>query len=125
MSTSDSDGKRMELALATLLRTGTIFSAIVVAIGGVAYLVASGAATPELAVFHGEPADLRSFGGVVDDVIALKPRGIIQLGLLLLVATPIARVAASLVGFIAQRDRLYIVTSSLVLAALLYSLLAS
>ena len=48
-----------------------------------------------------------------------------QLGLLLLVATPMARVVAALVGFVRQRDLVYVVVSSLVLATLLYSLLAS
>jgi uncharacterized membrane protein len=49
----------------------------------------------------------------------------IQLGILLLVATPIARVMGALVSFALRRDVTYAVISSLVLAALLYSLLAS
>ena len=47
----------------------------------------------------------------------------IQLGLLLLIATPVARVAFSLVAFIRQRDRTYIVITTIVLGLLLYSLM--
>ncbi len=49
----------------------------------------------------------------------------IQLGLLLLIATPIARVAFSVVGFAIERDRMYVVFTLIVLAILLYSLLGS
>jgi uncharacterized membrane protein len=42
--------------------------------------------------------------------------------LVLLIATPAARVALTLGAFIIQRDRLYIVTTSIVLALLLYGL---
>jgi len=47
-------------------------------------------------------------------------RAIIQFGLLLLIATPIARVAFSLVGFALERDRSYVVITSIVLAVLIY-----
>ena len=46
----------------------------------------------------------------------------IQLGLLVLIATPIARVAFSLVAFALQRDRIYVIVTLIVLAVLLYSL---
>jgi uncharacterized membrane protein len=54
-----------------------------------------------------------------------RGRGLIQLGLLLLIATPIARVAFSIVGFAIERDRLYVVFTLIVLAILLFSLLGS
>jgi uncharacterized membrane protein len=56
------------------------------------------------------------------DVLSFRGRGIIQLGLLLLIATPIARVALSVVAFAIQRDRLYVVATLIVLAVLMYSL---
>jgi uncharacterized membrane protein len=56
------------------------------------------------------------------DVLSFRGRGIIQLGLLLLIATPIARVALSVVAFAIQRDRLYVVATLVVLAVLMYSL---
>jgi uncharacterized membrane protein len=55
----------------------------------------------------------------------LSGRGLVQLGLLFLIATPIARVVFSIVGFMRQRDRLYVGVTAAVLALLAYSLLAS
>jgi uncharacterized membrane protein len=54
--------------------------------------------------------------------VALRPDAIVQLGLVLLIATPVARVAMSLVAFILQRDRVYVVVTALVLALLIFSL---
>jgi len=48
---------------------------------------------------------------------------LIQLGLLLLIATPVARVAFSVVAFAMQRDRLYVAVALIVLAVLMYSLM--
>jgi uncharacterized membrane protein len=49
------------------------------------------------------------------------PATIIQLGVLLLIATPVARVAFALVAFAIERDRLYVAVSATVLAVLLFS----
>ena len=52
----------------------------------------------------------------------LYRRAIVQLGLVLLIATPVARVAFTLVAFARQRDRAYVMITTIVLALLLYSL---
>ena len=51
-----------------------------------------------------------------------RPRGLIQFGLLLLIATPVARVAFSVFGFTQERDWVYVVITLIVLALLVYSL---
>ncbi|MCH8199988.1 MAG: DUF1634 domain-containing protein [Chloroflexi bacterium] len=114
---------RSSAAPITYLADGVQY--IVIAVGGVAYLVTSGGQVPHYETFRGEPSDLRSIHGIVVDAAQLHARGVIQLGLLLLVATPIARVIGALGAFALRRDATYVVISSLVLAALLYSLLAS
>jgi uncharacterized membrane protein len=76
-------------------------------------------------VFRGEPADLRDVRGIIRDTLALRGRGIIQLGLLLLIATPVARVAFSIFGFAKEGDRLYVVFTLIVFSILLYSLIGS
>jgi uncharacterized membrane protein len=73
-------------------------------------------------VFHGEPADLRQVKGVLSDAFSGDGLGIMQLGLLLLIATPVARVAFSLAAFAVQRDRLYVVVTLTVLAVLTFSM---
>jgi uncharacterized membrane protein len=62
-----------------------------------------------------------SFGDLAEGLRALRPQAIAQLGLLVLVATPILRVATSLIAFALERDRLYVGLTSIVLAILLAS----
>ena len=109
--------------IGNLLRAGVTLAAAVVLFGGTIYLVRHGLAAPQYQVFVGEPADLRSVSGIVRDALPLRGRGLIQLGLLLLIATPVARVALSVVAFAMQRDRLYVVIALIVLAVLMYSLM--
>jgi uncharacterized membrane protein len=114
--------EQVEAIVGTLLRVGVLLAAAVVCVGGAFYLIRHGASVPHYRVFYGEPTDLRSISGIVTDVLALQSRGIIQLGLLLLVATPVARVAFSVFAFARQGDRTYVIIALVVLAVLLYSL---
>jgi uncharacterized membrane protein len=115
--------ERFEQLLGNLLRTGVLLAAAVVLLGGVLYLVQHGGARPDHGVFHGEPADLRHPSGIIARALRLDGRGIVMVGLLMLVATPVARVAMSVVGFLRERDFLYVVLTLIVLAVLLFSLL--
>jgi uncharacterized membrane protein len=54
--------------------------------------------------------------------MTLDSRGVIQLGLVVLIATPVARVALTLGAFLLQRDRLYAAVTALVLLLLTYGL---
>ncbi len=114
--------RRLELILSRLLQAGVLVSAAVVLAGGLAYLVQHGGASPAFGVFRGEPPELSHAGGIARGALALDPRAVIQLGLLLLIATPVARVLFSLVGFALQRDRLYTAATLIVLAILVYGL---
>ena len=66
---------------------------------------------------------IASFLDMGEGLWALRPQAIAQLGLLILVATPIVRVLASLVGFALEGDRLYVAITAVVLAILLASAL--
>jgi uncharacterized membrane protein len=79
--------EQVEAIVGTLLRVGVMLAAVVVCLGGAFYLSRHGSSVPLYGVFHGEPTDLRSVSGIVTDALSLQGRGIIQLGLLLLVAT--------------------------------------
>jgi uncharacterized membrane protein len=115
----------MELILGNLLRTGVLLSAAVVVWGGCIYLIRHAHEAANYRVFLGEPSEYRSIRGVIQSVRNGHGRGLIQLGLLLLIATPIARVAFSVVGFTIERDRMYVGFTLIVLAILLYSLFGS
>jgi uncharacterized membrane protein len=117
--------QRIENVLGNLLRAGVLLSALVVSIGGAIYLLRHGHSPVDFRVFRGEPADLRNVRGIIGDTVALHGRGIIQLGLLLLIATPIARVAFSIFGFAQERDRMYVVFTLIVFSILLFSILGS
>ena len=109
--------------IGNLLRGGVLLAAGVTLIGGILYLLHYANSLPEYRIFRGEPADLRSITGVFHDLMALKSRGMIQLGLLLLIATPVARVAFSLVAFAIKRDFLYVVVTCIVFTLLMYSII--
>jgi len=105
-----------------LLRYGVMLSAFVVAAGGIWYLIQYGGTPPGYQVFRGEPEYLRHLRGIVSGIPGFHCRRMIQLGLVLLIATPVARVAFSVVAFILERDRAYVAITLIVLAVLLFSL---
>jgi len=117
--------RKVEEIIGTLLRTGVLLSAAIVLLGGVIYLARHGTSAADYRVFRGEPSELRQIRGIVHSAISLRGRGIIQLGLLLLIATPVARVIFSIFAFAAEKDRLYVGFASVVLVILLFSLLGS
>ena len=117
--------RRIEDVVGNLLRTGVSVSALVVLWGGVVYLVRHGHAPANYRIFYGEPSDLRNWKGIVRAALAFRGRGIIQLGLLMLIATPVARVAFSVFAFAIERDWLYVGFATFVLIVLLYSLVGS
>jgi uncharacterized membrane protein len=117
------DDRRLEITIGNLLRAGVLLAAAVVLLGAGFYLARFHAAKADFRTFSVETANLRSIQGIVRSAAHFDSRALIQLGLLLLIATPVARVAFAVIGFALERDRLYVVVSSIVLAVLLFSLL--
>jgi len=117
--------RRLEILLGNLLRTGVMLSAAVVLLGACIYLYRHAHEPADYRVFRGEPSDYTTIPGVIRSAIGGHGRGWIQLGLLLLISTPIARVTLSILGFALERDHMYVVFTLIVLAVLLYSLLGS
>jgi uncharacterized membrane protein len=117
--------KRIENILGNLLRAGVVLSAAIVFFGAVVYLPRHGREPAGYRVFQGEPSELRNVPGIIRDALKLSGLGIIQLGLLFLIATPVARVIFSIWGFAAERDRMYVVFTLIVLTILIFSLVGS
>jgi len=117
--------QRIENSVGNLLRAGVSLSALVVMFGAVIYLIRHGRSPADYRVFRGEPTDLKSLPGILHSAFTFHGQGIIQLGLVLLIATPVARVAFAIWGFAAEHDRLYMIFTGIVLIILLYSLLGS
>jgi len=110
-------------AVGLLLRAGVIAAAGVAGVGGAVYLWRHGAVPVDYAAFRGEPQRLRSLGAILRGTAAFDPLAVTQLGVVLLIATPVARVALSLVGFVMERDRKYQAITLVVLLILLGSLI--
>ena len=125
MMTTEWTDHRVETIVGNLLRVGVILSALIILAGGVVFLARHGTEPANYRIFRGEPSDLRQVRGIVRTAVGLRGRGIIQLGLLLLIATPIARVAFSLFGFAEEKDRMYMAFTGIVLIILLYSLIGT
>jgi uncharacterized membrane protein len=112
----------MDLIVGNLLRAGVILSGAVVSVGALIYLARHGTEAPAYHVFRGEPTDLRNVRGILTDALAVRGRGIIQLGLLLLIATPVARVAYLVYAFFREKDFWYAAIALVVLLLLAYGL---
>ena len=117
--------ERVEGLIANLLRTGVVIAALVVIGGAVPYLAEHPWAHVSYRAFHGEPDELKAVHEIIPNAFSGDPRGIMQLGLLLLIATPIARVMFSAGAFAVEGDRMYVGFTLIVLAVLLYSLFGS
>jgi len=116
--------RTMGLLVSAVLRGGVLLAAGVTLAGGIPYLVRHGEEVPDYHTFHGATAPLRSPGAILHGAVGLDVRAIIALGALLLIATPIARVLITFLGFLRQRDWTYVAITSVVLVILFYSLLA-
>ena len=108
--------RRLELIVANLLRAGVILSAAVVLAGGIWYLASNPGPPPSYSAFQPRVRGLHSLA------VLPGPQATILAGLLLLIATPVARVAFTIVAFILERDRVYIGVTVLVLLVILYSI---
>ena len=114
--------QRMDEIMGGLLRTGVVLAAAIVFVGGVLYVMRHRVPATDYRVFRGEPGDLRTISGIFHEALSFSGRGLIQLGLLVLIATPVARVAFSFLAFLYERDWTYVLVTLLVLGLLVYSL---
>ena len=119
----------MELFLGKFLRFGVMFSCAVTLIGGGFYLYQQQGVlpdyrpTPDDQPFPGVEECLRSFSSIWQGVLALNGAAIIQLGVIILIATPVLRVAISAIAFWAEKDRMYTVITLIVLAIIIANML--
>ena len=111
--------KDLEASLATLLTAGTALAAVVLVLGIAWYLLRDSATVLQFATF--EP---RTKGGVLSVLRHAwsSGAGLMQLGVVLLILTPITRVFFTLAAFLIKRDWMYVVVTIIVLGVLLYGL---
>lgn len=120
----------MNKILGIVLRSGVVLSGAIIAIGAILFIAShslddtSSYLTYNPSVIpHGNfPVSLAS---IAFGLVSLDPLSIIALGFLVLLATPVTRVALSLFLFAAERDRRFVYLTAAVLAILLFSILAT
>jgi uncharacterized membrane protein len=116
---------RVELLISNLLRIGVILSLTLVVIGTIISFVHH----PEYVSSSIELQQLTQAGAsfpytlrdVLTGVLDLRGKAFVTVGLLLLIATPVARVAVSILAFLYQKDRVYTLITLIVLCLLLLS----
>jgi uncharacterized membrane protein len=119
------DDARMDIVMGRLLQAGVMLAATVMLAGGAMYLVRHSGQMPDYRVFAAQPLEVRHPAALLRGIARGDAAAILQLGILLLVATPICRVMFAVVAFAMERDRLYVAISLTVLAALLFGMMRS
>jgi len=117
--------KTPEEFIGNLLRVGVLLSASLVFVGALVYLAHNGLVLVDYRIFQAGPQELTHPGGIIKQAFSFSGRALIQLGVLALIATPVARVAFSILVFIRQQDRMYMLITTVVFMALLFSLFFS
>ena len=119
MHITDSD---IEVKMGRLLQWGVTLAAAVMMAGAAVYLTRHGAEAPRYGKFHGVLPQFRTPGGIVGAMSVTPGRSMIQLGVLMMIATPVFRVMFAVVAFALERDWLYTAISGIVLSLLAYAL---
>jgi|GEM_PF-20474 uncharacterized membrane protein YfcA/uncharacterized membrane protein len=101
-----------------ILQAGVLLSALTMLVGIILLPTRPGGLSPERVLAF--PQTLSEIGA---GLLALHPQAFIALGLLLLISTPVVRVAISIVSFALERDRKYVVITCIVLTILLLSII--
>jgi len=113
----------MQAIIGWVLRAGVIISMFVVVFGGIVYLYRHGHEVRDYSQFKGVPDFVHSFSGVIGGIITFKGRAIIQAGIVLLILTPVIRVIFSAIGFLIEKDYLYVGLTLIVLLVIIAGML--
>lgn len=124
------DPDEMNKLVSTLLRVGVLLSSVIIVVGTVLALARFGlAGTAGFFTYLPDEIPHGTFNvglsGILGGLGALDPFSVIQLGVIVLLATPVARVLLSVFLFAAERDRLYVYITAAVLMLLLFSILVT
>ncbi|NDW18396.1 DUF1634 domain-containing protein [Dysgonomonas sp. 216] len=120
--------KDVELYIGKLLRYGVLLSCAITLVGGALYIYQHQGIVPDYSPipsgeeFTGVAAYLRELTTIWPRVLQLDGAAIIQLGVIVLIATPVVRVAFSAIAFLIEKDYLYVVITLIVLAIILLNM---
>ncbi|GAB6010487.1 DUF1634 domain-containing protein [Viscerimonas tarda] len=125
MKKQDWTERDIELIIGKILRYGVFISCAITLLGGLIYLLQQQGQIPDYSQvasgkeFTGTAPYLRGLSSIIPRILELDGAAIIQLGVIILIATPILRVAFSAIAFLVEKDYLYIAITLLVLAIIM------
>lgn len=114
--------KDIQAIIGNLLRIGVVLSMATVLIGAVIYLLGNAGKSVEYHTFDYAKVHLKDIKSIFTNLPALEGITIIQLGLLMLIFTPIARIVMAAVSFFIEKDYLYVLICIIVLLIIAMSL---
>ena len=114
--------KGTEFIIGNLLRVGVTFAGSVMLLGAILFLIRHGSELPKVYSFGFDSFNITDPNIVIKQLFEMKSIAIMQLGILILIATPVLRVVVSVVAFLYERDYMYVIFTLIVLAVLIFSL---
>jgi uncharacterized membrane protein len=118
-------GRPMELWISRVLLGGVILSAMII-LAGLALFLAKGTASDEsLTSLVNQQKTAADFGAILRGIGRADGKSLIQLGLFVLILTPISRVAMSVFFFLRERDRVFVAITAVVLLVLVGGLVGA
>ena len=115
----------MRIWISVILRLGVILSASLILAGGILFVIQHPHETLSFSKFSGQPERLRSIDTILNEALQFRSRSVIQLGVLVLLATPLLRVIFSFIEFLINRDWIFVMVTAIVICALFYSILGN
>lgn len=120
----------MELLIGKLLRYGVMLACGITLFGGIVYLIQNHGGSmahykpiPDNMPFPGVEHYLRELTTIIPRMLSFDGAAIIQFGVCVLIATPIFRVAFSVIGFLIEKDYMYVVITLIVLLIIIANML--
>ncbi len=116
----------MDDVIAYVLRIGVVISVICILIGAMLLFLQGGSngfAIGELASTSSKiNSSLFSFSDIINGILSYQGLDFILLGLIVLIITPIARVIASVLSFMYERNWLYVIITLIVFIDILVAI---
>ncbi|MGE5394620.1 MAG: DUF1634 domain-containing protein [Candidatus Saccharibacteria bacterium] len=113
--------RSIETIMGNLLRTGVMVAGSVVVIGAILFLFRHGEEIPSYHIFKPDRFNIFDFRNLLNGIVTFRSVSIMELGILLLIATPVLRVLFSVVAFAYEKDYMYLVFTAIVLIVLIFS----
>lgn len=114
--------KDMRIWISLILRVGVLVSAALLLTGGILFMFQHPDAVFSFKSFDGEPERLRVLSSVFREALQFKSRAVIQVGVIILISTPVLRVIFSFIEFLFHRDWTFVLITAIVISTLFYSL---